>query len=64
MRWVQQQVRRRAGAELLSFLAVWLHHHATAAEAECLLRDTSQHVGPLLAIFGTRYAELRRRALS
>jgi hypothetical protein len=63
MRWVRQRMRRRAGAELLSFLAVWLHHHATVAEAECLLRDTTEHVGPLLAIFGERYAQLRRRAL-
>lgn len=44
-------------------MAVWLHHHATAAEAECLLRDTSEHLGPLLAIFGKRYAQLRCRAL-
>jgi hypothetical protein len=63
MHWVQQQLRRGAGPELLPFLAVWLHHHATAPEAEHLLRDTSEHVRPLLAIFGKRYAELRRRAL-
>jgi len=63
LRWVRQLMRRAAGPELLSFLAVWLHHHASAEEAACLLRDTTEHVGPLLAIFGKRYAERRSRAL-
>jgi hypothetical protein len=63
MRWVQRQLRRRADPELLPFLAAWLHHHATAEESEHLLRDPIEHTGPLLAIFGKRYAELRRRAL-
>jgi Hemerythrin HHE cation binding domain len=63
MRWVRQQMRRAAGPGVVSFLAVWLHHHSSAEEAERLLRDTCEHVGPLVAIFGTRYAEQRCRAL-
>jgi hypothetical protein len=49
--------------ELIPFLAAWLCHHATEQELAHLLKDTSQHIGPLLAIFGKRYDALRAQAL-